>query len=407
MRLGMILLTFVALCSAAFGQSVLPAPDLVGPALDQHPMVVAARARVGAAEAEARALAKGPHETTLSTTIVNRTVDLEGRYTEYDAQLSRAMRLPGKARLDRAIGAHGVDAARNRAEDARHQAALLLADIWWDWLEAEAEARIDAQLVDAHARLARAMQRREALGDAARLDSDQADAALATAQVALEQSQGRSRRAKARLQTQFPGLALPPQAPDVPDPVRPDDGWEPYRALILRNSHEIGSARADAARSLRMADRARRDKLADPVLGVRVFSERDGMERGGGLVVTLPFGGGHRSALADRAVGEASAAQADLQLVEANVAEVAATDIAEADYRHSAWQRARAARAAQDAALAKMRRAHDLGEVGLMDLLTAERLAADALRAESAARMAAHRADTRVKIDSHTLWLAD
>jgi hypothetical protein len=33
--------------------------------------------------------------------------------------------------------------------------------------------------------------------------------------------------------------------------------------------------------------------------------------------------------------------------------------------------------------------------------------AADALRAESAARMAAHRADTRVKMDSHALWLAD
>ena len=187
----------------------------------------------------------------------------------------------------------------------------------------------------------------------------------------------------------------------------PADGWERYRGLIIANSHEIGSARADAARSSSQAERARRERLADPSFGLRVFSERDGMERGAGLVVTIPIGGRHRSALADRAAGEAAAAAADLRLAEANVAEVAATDLAEVEYRLAAWQRAREALRAQMATLTKLRRGHELGEVDLLDLLTAERTVGEAFRAEALGRIEAHRAATRIRIDSHELWLAD
>ena len=407
MRLFLLALAPLCLGSAALADAALPDPVLVGEALDQHPLVIAARARVQSAEAEARALSTGPHETTLTAAAIRRTVDVEGRFQEYDVQLSRAVRLPGKAALDREIGRHGRDAAENRAEDARHQAALLLAEAWWDWLGAAAEARLDQVLVDNHQRLHTAVARREQLGDAARLEVDQAEAALATARVALEQSQGRARRARARLAAQFPALPLPAEAPEAEELVPPADGWERYRALIIANSHEIGSARADAARSSSQAERARRERLADPSFGLRVFSERDGMERGAGLVVTIPIGGGHRSALADRAAGEAAAAAADLRLAEANVAEVAATDLAEVEYRLAAWQRAREALRAQMATLTKLRRGHELGEVDLLDLLTAERTVGEAFRAEALGRIEAHRAATRIRIDSHELWLAD
>jgi outer membrane protein TolC len=138
-----------------------------------------------------------------------------------------------------------------------------------------------------------------------------------------------------------------------------------------------------------------------------VFSERGGMEKGGGLVLSIPFGGGHRSALADRAAAEASAAAADVRAVEANVAEVAATDIADAEYRLAAWQRARDALGSQMAALTKLRRGYELGEVDLVDLLAAERLVGEAFRAEALITVEAYRAVTRVRIDSHELWLGD
>jgi len=407
MRLMLLALAPFCMIPAAMAQEALPDPAAVADALDQHPMVMAAQARVKSAAADARALAKGPHEFSLTAAVVRRTVDVDGRFTEYDALLSRPVRLPGKASLDRAIGRHGLDAAENRAEDARHQAALILAEVWWDWISAASEARIDEVLIENHQRLVSAVTRREKLGDASRLEVDQAEAALATARIGLEQSRGRALRARARLSAQFPRLVLPVDAPAVPEPDAAPGDWEKYRALIVANSHEIGFARAEAARSSTMAERARRERMADPSVGLRVFSERGGMERGGGLVVTVPFGGGHRSALADRAANEASAAAADLRLVEANVAEVAATDIAEADYRLAAWHRAREALQSQVATLTKMRRGYELGELDLADLLTAERLTGEAFRTEALARAETHRAATRIRIDSHELWLND
>lgn len=407
MRKTILFLLSLSASTAALASEVLPDPVAVAEALDGHPMVAAARARVGAAEADARAHAKGPHEMTLTTSVTRRTVDFEGQFTEYDAQLTRPIRLPGKASLDRDIGRHGMDAAQNRAEDAKHQTALLLAETWWDWMAASAEAQVDQVIVDNHHRLVAALKRRESLGDASRLEVDQADAALASARVLLEQSQGRAERARVRLQTQFPTLSMPATAPEAPAPSVPEQGWDAYREMIVANSHEIGAARADAARSSSLAARARREKMADPAIGVRVFSERGGMERGGGLVLSIPFGGGHRSALADKAMAEASAAEAEVRVVEANVAEVAATDIAEAEYRLSAWSRARDALSSQMAALAKLRRGFELGEVDLVDLLAGERQVGEAFRTEALSRVEGHRAVTRVRIDSHDLWLKD
>lgn len=407
MRKTLLFLASLCVGTSAIASDALPDPAAVADALDRHPMVAAARARIGAAEADGRAHAKGPHEVTLTTTVTRRSVDFEGQYTEYDAQLTRPLRLPGKASIDRDIGRHGLDAAHNRAEDAKHQAALLLADTWWDWVSASAEARVDQVIVENHVKLVTAVKRRESLGDASRLEVDQAEAALATARIGLEQSQGRARRARARLETQFPDLPLPAEAPAAPEPAAPGEGWDVYQAMIIANSHEIGAARADAARSDSLAARARREKVGDPSIGVRVFSERGGMERGGGLVLSIPFGGGHRSALADRAAAEATAANAEVRAVEANVAEVAATDIAEAEYRLAAWQRAREALTSQAAALAKLRRGYELGEVDLIDLLAAERQTGEAFRTEALTRIEAHRAITRVRIDSHDLWLKD
>lgn len=407
MRKTILLMLSLGAATAAMASDALPDPVTVAEALDRHPTVVAARARVGAAEAEARVHSTGPHEVTLTTSVTRRSVDFEGNYTEYDAQLTRPIRLPGKAALDRDIGRHGLDAASNRAEDAKHQAALLLADAWWDWVGASAEARVDQVIVDNYVQLVAAVKRRESLGDASRLEVDQAEAALSTARIGLEHSQGRARRARVRLETQFPDLPLPVDAPEVPIPAAPEAGWDVYQQMIVVNSHEIGAARAESARSSSLAAKARRDRTADPSIGVRVFSERGGMERGGGLVLSIPFGGGHRSAMADRAAAEASASEADVRAVEANVAEVAATDIAEAEYRLTAWQRARDALGSQVAAIAKLRRGYKLGEVDLVDLLAAERLVGEAFRVEALSRVEAHRAITRVRIDSHDLWLKD
>ncbi|MGD9812776.1 MAG: TolC family protein, partial [Sphingobium sp.] len=331
----------------------------------------------------------------------------EGEFDEYDAQLTRAFRLPGKAKLDREIGDFGVEAAENRAEDAKHQAALMLASHWWDWLGAAAEAKVDAQAVDNYETALAAVKRRVELHDAAQLEADQTTAALGAARVMAEQSAGRAELARARLAAHFPALAIPAQAIEVPQPQIPEGGLDRYRDLVLLNSHEIAAADAVARQTDSMAARARKEKVADPSLGVRLFSERGGAERGAGVLLSIPLGGGHRSALADQAAADASAARAEASLARFEVREMADADLATARFRFVAWQRARESLDAQMAALLKLRRGHNLGEIDLFDLLLGERMVHDAFRNEAVARTEAMRAITRLRIDSHELWLSE
>lgn len=402
-----LLFPLLALAARLAAEPGLPDAASVQVALDDHPSVRAARARVGSAQADERALGKGPHEVTFTGSYVRRTVDREGEYDEYDAQLSRAFRLPGKAALDREIGTYGVEEAENLAEDAKHQAALVLMGHWFDWLGAAAEAEVDAQAVANYERALAAVKRRVEMRDAAQLEADQAAAALAAARILAEQSTGRAGLAHARLRTHFPALALPDEPIDVPAPAIPEQGLEFYREAVIANSHEIAAAEARAGRMASTAERARKDRVADPSVGVRLFSERGGAERGAGLVFSMPLGGGHRAALADRAAADAGAARSEAQLTQFEVNETAAADVTEAQYRFTAWQRARESLQAQMAALAKLRRGHDLGEIDLADLLQGERLVHDAFRTEAATRTEALRAITKLRIDSHELWLAE
>lgn len=402
-----VLLAVAAPASIAWAEPGLPDHAAVVAALDAHPAVQAAQARTSAARAEARSLARGTQEFTVAGSYVKRSVDREGRYDEYDAQLTRPIRLPGKARLDREIGDFGVTAAENMAEDARHQAALILSDAWWDWLGASAEAQVDRQAVDNFAALLTAVRRRVALRDAAQLDADQVEAALGTARVAAAQSAGREIRARARLATQFPDLALPQTMPDVPSPELPAGGLAGFHDQILARSHEIAAAEARSQMMAAHAARVRQDRLADPSVGVRLFSERNGAERGAGVLFSMPLGGGYRGAMADKADAEATAAAADLMAARNAIREVAETDMAEAQYRHASWLRSRESLNAQVAALLKLRRGHAAGEIDLADVLYAERQAQDGFRAEALARTEAMRALTRIRIDSHQLWIND
>jgi outer membrane protein TolC len=385
----------------------LPPEEAVAQALADHPSVTAARARLEAARARSDALRKGPYEFTVQGSHTRRSVQGGNEFPEYDAQLSRPIRLPGKARMDRAIGTYGTEVAENVAEDARHEAALLLAAHWFDWLAASEQARVDrSAVVNYEAGLA-AVERRRALRDASQLEVDQAQAALAEARRAFEQSSGLVALARTRLETHFPALSLPPEAPEVPLPEMTDALLDRLGDLVIVNSHMIAAAEAESARMAVVADRVRADRFADPTVGLRLFSEFGGIERGAGVVVSLPLGGGHREALANEASAGASAAQADEQLARFEVTETARSDVTEARFRILTWQRSRESVAAQMAALEKLRRGHQLGEIDLADLLLGERMVHDAFRIEAAARTEAMRAITRLRIDAHDLWLAD
>ena len=407
MRFLLASLSLALVAVPAQAEPGLPEEEMVAAALDDHPSVAAARARLEASRAEARGLRKGPHELTFSGSYNRRSIDREGRYDEYDAQLTRALRLPGKARLDRAIGRFGVEAAENAAEDARRQAALLLAGHWFDWLSASAQAQVDRTAVENYEKSLVALRRQAELREAAPLDVDRAAAALGAARIVAAQSAGLAELARARLSAHFPGLPLPDDAPAIPLPSVEPGELDRLRDLVPANSHEIAAADAEAQRMASLADRFEQDRIADPSIGVRLFSERGGAERGAGVLFSIPLGGGHRKALADKAGADAVAAEADARLARFTVHETADADLVEARYRVAAWERSREALDAQVSALVKLRRGNQLGEIDLADLLLGERMVHDAFRSEAGARAEAMRAITKLRIDSHELWLED
>lgn len=399
------LLLALMLGTPAAGQSVLPDPAAVAQALDGHPAVDAANARRVAARAHARALAIGADAFTASASVNSRRVEGGQDFTEYEASLSRSVRLPGKARLDRRIGDAAVRAADNMADDARHQAALLLSDHWWEWLGAAGESRVlDAAVATLQQALA-GVDRRHALRDAATMEVDQAQAALATARATARQAAGRTIAARAALAAQFPALPLPASAPAMPPPMPPPEGFTALGVLVARRSHEIAAVVAKAEMTAWQAERARQDRFADPSIGVRGFSEFGGAERGVGLMVSIPFSGRYRRAVADQAEADANANRAQAALVGRDIAALAARDVAMAQAGLAAWRDAQAAASAARAAADRAARGQALGGLDLAERLYAERLAQEAALAEVRARADAWQAITRLRIDSHTLWM--
>ena len=403
-----LILPVLLLSGAAFANDVatlLPA-EAVERAVDEHPLVLASIARGDAARGAARGQRAGPYEFTVSGSYARRRIDREGEFSEYDVTLERGFRLPGKAALDRRAGEFGVSAAEFRIAAARHSAVLLLNDIWWDWLAAGAEVKAnEAAIANLTTDLASA-ERRVALQDAAAVDADRARSALATARVALDQSLSRAQIARARLEVQFPSLAMPVEVPQLADPVMPPIMPDMLRDKALAQDHGRAIARAEADRQTILAERARRNRIADPTLGVRLFSERGGAERGIGVVASIPIGGAARSASADQANAEARAATAEFAAARFTADEAAATDFAQASNSWTAWQRSRDARTSSELATYRLRQGYRLGGIDLAELLYAERQAQDALRAETAARAEASRAISRLRINAHDLWYA-
>ena len=385
----------------------LPPVEKVNEALDNHPTVMAAAARVEAARARGDMLRRGTHEATIAGSYVRRSVDREGGYDEFDATLSRPFRLPGKAALDRESGSAGIEVAENQMEDARHQAALILSALWHDWLTAGSHYRNDLDTVHSLEAALTALRRRVQLRDASALDLDQASAALAQVQAQAAASLSTREEARVILVATFPEIPLPPEPDELALPELPTQNLETMRVLVVERSHEIRAADREAQRLAVVARRVRADRIADPSFGVRLFSERSGMERGAGVVASIPLGGGYRRAATDEASAEANAARLELANIQRSVAAIADADLSNARTRLEAWRSGQASAQSAAAAAGRMERGYQLGQIDLVDLLYARRQANDARRSEIDARSEASRALLKLQIDSHSIWVPD
>ena len=163
-------------------------------------------------------------------------------------------------------------------------------------------------------------------------------------------------------------------------------------------------ARSEADRREWLAKRAQLDRFADPTVELRTFQERSGHDTGFGIGFTMPIGGALRSATADQARAEATAAAIIAGKALRDVEIVADRDVLQAQQGLTSWDQSRLAAVSSRQMLTRMQRAVELGEQGLTDLLVAQRQDLDVRRTELRARAAAHGAVLQLMIDAHRIW---
>lgn len=391
-------------------QSVLPPDEAVARVLQANPGVQAAGTQVRAEEANRRRLEAGGYEWSLRVGAQQRrytpSTGPQERFNEWNAAIERPLRLPGKGGLDAQIGAAGVAVAETMHGDALHETSRALLKAWFNWLRENAAAAQWREQVALLEKQANSVRRRQQLGDAARIESIQSEAALAQARAQQALAEVRLRTSREDLSRRFPGLPLTLPEP-IAEPQPLSGSAEEWIAALLEHNHELGVARGEARRARLIAGRSSSDRLPDPTVGIQVARERDGEDRILGAFISIPLPGGARRATADAALAQADAWGSREAAVRQRIeAEAAATYFAASAARDS-WQAGRDAAERLTQAADLTSRAYGLGEGSLNDLLTARRLANEAQLAARLLQLDALEQHYRLLLDAHRLWAFD
>jgi outer membrane protein TolC len=385
----------------------LPPAAIVQQALRANPGIRAADKQIPVAQAKRAELEAGDYEWTLliggQQRQVNPDVGGDQRFAEWNTDLQRQVRLPGKASLDGELGGLGVEQAERRRADTEHELARDLLKTWFTWLKAEAAVAQWLAEVSLLRKQAKALSRRHELGDAARLETVQGDAAVAQAEAQLAQAQGRLDQAAEDLGRRYPEIPLEEQRSIATPPALEGDEAA-WIAALVRHDHQLGLAQGESRLSRVGVKRAASDRWPDPTFGLHLASERDGEENIVGAYVILNLPGGARRAKADAALAEAEAANereaAALQRVTAEAASLYQKALA----ARRSWQSTQQAASRLAQAADMTARAYQLGEGKLEDLLTARRQANEAALGARLSQLDALEAHYRLRLDAHRLW---
>ncbi len=409
LALALVLATTIAAhvraSAAAADEPLLPADREVAAVLSQSPAWRAADQSIGAEQETHRQALTGPHEWVGSVGVAQRQIrDASPVNTiEWEAGLERTLRWPGKRDAADRLGGSRVELARAMRSLAWREQARALLDRYGSWLREREAARVWVDQVALLEAQADAVAKRQRLGDAARIEQVQVEAALAQAQAQAVVAEGRAQAAHEALTRQFPALTFP-QPAQLPDPPASPAGDAEWIDAQLAHAPELESAR----RELRVAEEQLRleqlERRPDPTVGLRVGQARNANEHFVGVVFSIPFGGEYRAAAA-RAAGSRAAAAA---LLREEVQRRAATDaglrLREAQLVRSGWQRARLAQDRLDQAARGLARAYQLGEGSLVDVLAARRLASEQQLGAAGAAVDAWLARWRLMLEAGRLW---
>ena len=388
----------------------LPPTDVVARVLLANPSVQAAGSQITVEEANRRRLEAGSYEWSLRLGGQQRrsrpATGPDERFNEWNAAVERPVRLPGKAALDSELGAAGVALAETGHGDAVHEASRNLLKSWFVWLRESAAATQWSEQLALLDKQANAVKRRQQLGDAARLETIQSEAALAQAAAQMAQARVRQQTAAEDLRRRYPGLPI--AAPTViADPTPVEGGESEWVNAILEHSHELELSRGETQRARITASRASGDRLPDPTFGLHVSRERAGEDRIVGAYINIPLPGGGRRAASDAALAQADVAIHREAAATQKISAEAAMLYQSASAAFASWQAGRNAAAYQTQVAEMTARAYQLGEGSLNELLAARRLANEAQLSARLLQLDALELNYRLQLDAHRLWAID
>lgn len=371
--------------------------------IDADPRVVQARQALEAAKHRAEALSAGPHEWTAKAATQRRRYDNgSGSVREWSVGLERALRIGGKAGIDRELGEAAIALAEARLGEARHESARDLVELTVGIQAAQRTRSLWTEQLGFAQSNANAAGTRRRAGDASMLDQNVASADLADVQRQLSTAANEEAKLRAKFTARYGQEPVPVLATTDPTPLTPEGAA--WRSRILEESDELKVAEHELKQAELTARRLGADRLADPTIGVHAGSEAGGAERIVGVTLSIPLGGTYRNALQREGLQLVEVARAAMEKVRQDLdAEIAQT-LADAGGSLDRWRFAEqaAAATAQNARLTQ--RAYTLGEADLQAALLARRLSVDAALGAAQARTDALRARYRLLVDAHLIW---
>lgn len=386
----------------------LPDPQAAEAALLASRGVAQARGEFSAQRLRSEGLARGHEEWSLGSDMAQRRIQTTPRdsVAEWGVTVSRPLRLPARAAADRRLaGALSAHAEASLGE-ALHESGRLLLQLWFDWLDALSQVELWRGQLDLAAQQLETVNARIRLGEAARAERVNAEAALAQIRLQQQQAALALQQARARLAAEFPALPLTADAA-LPEPTPPEGSAEAYVDSVLAHSHELTRARRQAEALQAEARRFASRRGADPSLGVFYRNELGGDERVMGLNVGLTLPGPARRLEQQAAEQLARTAEDGAAQLEQRLRQEARADFEAAAAKTASWRQAdRTAQALEEAARLAAR-AYSLGEGSLDQVLLTRRLALEGRLQAQQAQVAGLAADARLKLDAHRLWPLD
>ncbi|PUE58250.1 hypothetical protein B9Z44_00700 [Limnohabitans curvus] len=389
----------------------LPAEAAVKDALLSSPLMQAARSKKEAGTARAKGIDSGTAEFTLrSTSQRRRDVAAGTQLHESMVSIERPVRFWGKRGMDADLATQTQAFADIEYADAMHEGARELMRFWFAYLRALADQKNAMTTFDLAAKMQRLTQSQLKQGEISQLDAELANAELERITAARSVADAQLASSASAFTRRYAGMVLPTH---MPASLRLDastslpaltETMAAMRQEFLDKNHELNMMRVDAQRLRLAADRASRDRLPDPTLGVFSGRERAGAETISGVMFSMPFPSASRFHHATALVADAQTASDNVRLAEQQLGAMFDSMWIQFQHKRTAADNLKSAAQRQALAAEKSVKAYTLGEGSLSDVLLIARMASDNLNAAERMQLEVVELLALIRLDLHQIW---